>query len=228
MLIDIIDYMEKVKETGKPISQTLLSKISGVNRYTINMAINDHDGIYNMPPDKVYKIYEAHPDALIIPEDFYVYSTASFLATSWIEGTTVTKVAKQIGRHPNTIQRIVKGSKAFFIYDNKDIFESFDYIYIPVFKDKYAVVKDIEVTSEDMARIIEDGIKKEIPRKKISKEDLIVTAVMHGCSKQTFKDAEKQISRECLSAYKKLTDDEKSRLIAGAFPSRYTYFVTEK
>lgn len=150
MIIDLLDYVEKIAEQGGNIKQKELCDISGVNRYTISMAMNQNDGIYNMKPDGVYKLYLAHPNAITIPDDFIYYSTASFKISAKASNSLYQDIAEKVEIPKTSISRTVLNRKNYFIYDKKDYFTAFEKLYIPMLGDEVAMEYPEEIDLEEL------------------------------------------------------------------------------
>ncbi len=150
MIVDLLDYVEKIAEQGGNIKQKDLCDISGVNRYTISMAMNQNDGIYNMKPDGVYKMYLAHPNAITIPDDFTNYSTASFKISTKASNSLYQDIAEMVEVPKTSISRTVMNRKIYFIYDKKDYFTAFEKLYIPMLGNNIAMEYPEEVNYEEL------------------------------------------------------------------------------
>ena len=216
VIIDLIDYIERIKENGGKIKQKELSELSRINRYTLSMAINDSDGIYNMKPDAVYRLYVAHPDGLDIPEDFMFFSTASFQISMKMQGVTFKAVHDKFGIPLSTVMKKTKGKDNYFIYDSKNLFSLFKKIYIPVIGDNitYEYPKGIKV--EDIKKVLtQKKSKGTLSDKKISRAVFLTNMIMYGLSDADIKelvayakelfpdDEEQQIYKKIVSCFKR-------------------------
>ena len=212
MIVDLLDYVEKIAEQGGSIKQKELCNISGVNRYTISMAMNQNDGIYNMKPDGVYKLYLAYPNAITIPEDFTYYSTASFKISTKVSNSLYQDIADKAEIPKTTISRTVMNRKNFFIYDKKEYFTAFEKLYIPMLGDEVAMEYPEELDPEELLLNL-DNTKKV---KGVTDEAVFITnLVMYNI------ETKASLMKEARNIYKDLKDAEIYTNICAALPRTY-------
>ncbi len=175
MRVDLMDFCEQCYQQGIKLSQKELCKIIKTNRYTVSMAMNDNDGIYDIPPDKGVRLWLFNPKAIELPSDFFYYTTASFLATKAIEGRKMTEISKTVEKPSTTISNIIKSGN-YFLYDHKDIFGAFESIYIPKYKNEniYAFLNNSKFEEKLIAYISKGTIPKAV-----DKNEFIVTMAAH-------------------------------------------------
>ena len=228
MIVDLLNYIADV-EKGRPkkMTQKELAAISGVNRYTINTVING-DGYYDMPADKVFKIYKAHPDCLSLPEDFFVYSGASLVATLSIEGISIAAHARKTNKGTTTLNRIVNDTKTFFIYDNKDLFTDLKYIYVPLVNNEVATSRGNILSDEEFIARLTAKMSGDMEKiKLLDKETLYVSAAMHGLTRRRIAHCMYSLGEEMYDRYSKLSDSQQYGLIGSCLDKKYTYLVYE-
>lgn len=178
MLVDLIDFEEKIYIKEGKIKQKEICEISGINRYTISKAMNENDGIYNMRADAVYRLHNAYPYAMEIPEDFEYYSTASFVASLRLNGRMMYKdIAEKVGVSSTSLISLIERNHNFFLYDKKNIFSEFKTLYIPIYRGKcvfgYPEPEDIQVLVKKLDSL--GNVKTTV-----SEEDFVVTMIMNG------------------------------------------------
>ena len=159
MIVDLLDYVEKIAEQGGSIKQKELCNIAGINRYTISMAMNQHDGIYNMKPDKVYKLYLAHPTAITLPDDFTYYSTASLKCSAKVSNMLNRDIAEECKDSTSTISRTLRNRKNYFIYDKKEYFTEFKELYVPALEDEIVSNYPEEINLEELLSNLDKAMK---------------------------------------------------------------------
>lgn len=221
MIIDLLDYQLKVESlTGKRLTQGALSKICSVNRYTINMALNneDKDGCYNMPPDKAVKLWHAYPDAIKLPEIFFYYSVPSFVATRKILGIQMAEVAKRHNMPTSTLNSIIARGN-FFIYDNKEIFDDFSEIYYPVMDDAIAMSFSEDGISEK--KIIEEIRKGIEDIGSATKEEFEINMALRRINERSLTRFIKDLPLDVRKKYEELDESKRMGLLLKGFNEIY-------
>ena len=147
MKFDLIGYVDNCEMLGIKMNQKKMSIISGVNRYWINVAYNstETNGIIDIPPDKAYKLYMEHPDAVEnFPEDFRDYTALSLLITMSVYGLDKRTTAEKAGMSIFTLNRDIVKSKRYFIYDQKEELDRvFEEMYLPYICNKGVLKRDM-------------------------------------------------------------------------------------
>nr|WP_297763945.1 hypothetical protein [uncultured Butyrivibrio sp.] len=235
MVIDFLDYIEEIRERGEKITMNELSSISGVNRYTISLAIKNNEGIYrNISADGYYNLYLAHPDLIELPKDFYYFSTISFLSTLEISNLDYTYVSQKTGIPKSTLTsrlnytpKINVHSKsknpkgAFFLYDYKDFFSAFKKIFIPTFNSEYVTERidavDFNAYQKQVLKLLQNPVKE------TDKRTYVINRVMHGITKHDIDTFEKElsISPTYHSIFNDLNDKQKNYVFTHAFKELY-------
>lgn len=233
MVIDFLAYIEDLNQRGVKLTMKQLTEISGINRYTLSMAINHEEGFYrNCPADAYFGLYNAHPDVLELPSDFYNYSTMSFIITMELSGMNYDEVSKKTGIPKTTLSSRMRFKKkpkkgeeskdkgTYFIYDYKDYFGAFDKLYVPTLNGEVATKRPAEMDAEVFREKILEAIDR--PIGKTDRETFIVNANMYGIAKSTVKAVQKE-----LSTLMTLTDEEFYYLCTSAFDEIYDVDVVE-
>ena len=235
MLIDFLDYIETIKENGDNIMIKEISAWSGINRYTISMAINKHDGIYrNLPADGYYALHKEFPYALELPDDFYKFSTMSFLITMDMLGLRYDEISEAVGIPKTTLTSRMKFAKkvkdaegnleekaSYFIYDYKHYFNAFDKIYIPRLGDRYVDERPTPVDMNEYEKSVVESLLGKVGR--TDKKTYIVNTVLHGISKSNMRALQRELrnSEKYGTKYKQLSEEEKYYIFTSAFNDFY-------
>ena len=223
MYFDIEDFKCKLSEQGINVTQLEISRVSGINRYTLSMAENDNDGVYNMRPDAVYRLYKAYPDGVELPEDFAWYSAASFrLSLRFYDGTK-TSLSRKIGMSLTALDRKISPKSKFFIYDAKSVFSDFDSIYVPYIQghpaDCYPEKPQLGGLKDSIKRIIREN--KRFGR--VSKEKYGANIIMNQLEKKDLSELDKCMVRDG----KVLSVEQKDWILCRALGDKYDAVVYE-
>lgn len=212
MVVDLLDYVEKIAEQGGNIKQKELCSISGVNRYTISMAMNQHDGIYNMKPDGVYRLFKAHPTAITLPDDFTYYSTASFKISTKASNSLYQDIADKVEIPKTSISRTVMNRKNYFIYDKKEYFTAFEKLYVPMLGDDVAMEYPEEIDPEELILNLD---KAKEAKGETDEAVFITNLVMYNI------ETKASLIREAKRIYKGIEDAEIYTKICSLLPQKY-------
>ncbi len=183
MIIDLAQYVLELRKHDIKIMQKDICRISGVNRYTISMAMSDKReskmGLYNAKADVAYRLHKAYPFALELPDDFFRYSSASLRATLDITSKKMADIKRETGILPVELAKNKDKKNAFFIYDKREVFRAFETIYIPIKNGEYA---DAFPEATDH-QVICERIAKKKKAKPATREDFIINMAMQRIKK---------------------------------------------
>lgn len=220
MLINFWDYIDRCQRNGIRMNQAAMSRISGINRYTINMIYND-TGIYNAPPDKVYKMYLANPCAIDLPNDFYKYSIYSFILSKSMSKNTFVEIANKTKIARTNIFFNASKYKEYFMYDKKDMFnKAFDKIYTPCIIKNEELVDDKSL-HENGSLVLTQGQK--VPTIYCNSDNIKANMAIYGITKVDLCKLFPHFSKDIIVKAVDTNDVPAiSRIIAGIFS---TFFV---
>lgn len=113
------------------MSQADFAKITGISRYSVWKATEPaYDGMFNVTPDRFYKIHCSLPDLIPLPDDFFHYTRPGFMINKYLNHYSKDETLSEVPRRLYEI-------KNYFFYNYKDGMDRlFPNMYLPYYKDE--------------------------------------------------------------------------------------------